>query len=199
MIVFEDDSLLVWEKPAGCTSELSQIRRHLTRPGELYLVHRLDKETSGLLILAKSAPVQHALEELFFRREVEKLYLAYVAGTLAEKEGRINLPLLKTERGGTGAFVIVSPRGSPAVTYFRVEKQLKGKALLLLQPITGRTHQIRVHLATRGHPVLGDALYGDKASAPRLLLHAHKLRFRHPVTGQRLELTSQPPEDFKLS
>ena len=169
------------------------------RPG---IVHRLDKDTSGLMVVALTEPARLALAEAFARREVRKEYLALVDG-LAPEEGECREPLgrhpsLKTKM----ALVPEARGGKPAHTRWRRlwHAPDESASLLGVRIFTGRTHQIRVHLAHAGHPLLGDALYAPapvRARAPRQMLHAWHLAFQHPVSGEPLAFTAPPPEDFR--
>ncbi len=177
------------------------------RPG---IVHRLDKDTSGLLVVAKDDPTHRALQAQFQGRSVEKTYLAVALGRLAG-EGVIDAPVGRhpTDRKKMAAG---APRGREAVTRWRALQPLRGATLLEVRIETGRTHQIRVHLASIGHPVVGDPLYGgtrrargeaDTPARRRLMrearqaLHAWRLRFRHPATGAALHLHAPVPADLR--
>ncbi len=226
-IVFEDRDILVLNKPPGLVvhpgaghragtllnallhhcPELKEIGE-VSRPG---LVHRLDKDTSGLLVVAKTALAHQALVGQFAARETSKKYLALVWGRLPELEGIIDKEIGRhpTQRHKMTAH---PRRGKAAVTRWRVQREFPGPLTLVeLSPETGRTHQLRVHLASEGHPVLGDATYGGGVSrlagAPKLqglrplvhrqLLHAWKLTVTHPRTGERMSWEAPPPEDFQ--
>ena len=194
--VYEDDSLVVVNKPSGL----------LSVPGKEFLpsvesitgclsVHRLDQDTSGLLVLAKSAAVQAELRRQFEQREVEKHYEAMLESEMPEgpegKEGDIRLPL-RPDVDNRPRQVVDMENGKSALTRYRVIENSDGHAHLLLTPHTGRTHQLRVHMAEGlGNPILGDRLYGN-LSAPRLMLHAGELSFTHPQTGKRLCFTCTP-------
>lgn len=155
------------------------------------LVHRLDRDTSGLILLARDADTHRAVSRLFAARQVRKAYLARVRGVPRDAGGRIALPLARiATRPPRYGVVAPAAGGKPALTRWR---RLAGDpagrcSTLLLQPCSGRSHQLRVHLAALGHPILGDPLYGDPLSAPRLQLHALGLALRHPRTGAPLRL-----------
>jgi 23S rRNA pseudouridine1911/1915/1917 synthase len=227
-IIYEDRDLLVVNKPPGLVVHpgaghrqgtlLNALLHHcpelreigdVSRPG---LVHRLDKDTSGLLVVAKTELAHQALVRQFQARQVEKTYLALVWGRFKEKEGEIAAevgrhPTVRQKMS-------VHPRrGKPARTFWRVLREFPGPLTLVeLKPETGRTHQLRVHLAARGHPVLGDATYGGGASrlkaAPywkglrplvhRQMLHARQLGFTHPRTGEALTGEAPLPQDFAV-
>lgn len=186
-LLFEDEDLLIFNKGVGVLSDHPMA------------VHRLDKPTSGILVRAKHAEAKKAMEALFKERKVEKIYHAHILGSLPEEEGTFkdSLILKGTFEGqkmwGVGA------GGKEAVTHFRVLK--KGKTSTLeLRPVTGRTHQLRVQLSSRGFPILGDTQYGRKSGAgfgySRLMLHAYQIAFKHPLKGIDLILVAEPSESF---
>lgn len=212
-VLHEDEDVVVIDKPAGLVvhpgagnlaGTLANALLHRfpgmakvglpERPG---IVHRLDKDTSGIMVAARSARAYESLLDQFKRHEVEKTYLGLVYGRISEPEGRIRWPIGR--HATDGKMISVKTRHPrDAETFFKVLKVFKDTTLLEIRPLTGRTHQIRVHLAAAGHPVAGDALYGRKKAArrfPRLFLHAHTLSFVHPGTGERVEFSSPlPPE-----
>ena len=215
-VLFEDDALLVLDKPSGLTVHPGSGQRdgtlanalvfHLRnlptvgghdRPG---IVHRLDKDTSGVLLVAKSEAAHRALSRQFAARTVHKEYLAVVHGRVAGESGRIDLPLGRSSAGRTRMAVRVEG-GRPSVTDWRVEERLARHTLVRCFPHTGRTHQLRVHWRSQEHPIVGDPLYGWRSSpgeerAPRLLLHAHRIRFAHPTTGAEVAFEAPVPADF---
>ncbi|HKW85377.1 MAG TPA: pseudouridine synthase [Burkholderiaceae bacterium] len=161
------------------------------------IVHRLDMATSGLMLLARGADAQRTLGNAFARREVHKRYVAIVAGPLSASAGEIDLPL-SADWPNRPRQQVDKLRGKPSLTRYRVlELDLaKNTTRVELEPVTGRAHQLRVHLLAIGHPILGDALYGSaeiQAAAPRLLLHAAALRFAHPASGEPMSFDSPPP------
>lgn len=211
-ILFEDADLLVLNKPPGLVVHpgagnpthtlVNALLHHCTslsgiggkqRPG---IVHRLDKETSGCLLVAKNDAAHQELSRQFAAREVKKIYLALVAGTLKKPRGTIEAAIGRhpVQRK---KMAINQTRGRLAKTDYRVLQTGGGVSLLECAIHSGRTHQIRVHLQHLGHPVLGDALYGKKATAPRQMLHAWKLGFTHPQARERLFLEAPIPEDFR--
>lgn len=201
-ILFEDPSLIVISKPAGCISTIEALARRgdLIQP-TWHLVHRLDKETSGALLIAKTETAKKALEEQFFEREVQKTYLALVVGRLPQKEGTMTAPL-SIERKGKQIFCHVDPQyGLKAITNYRLRVAHKNVALLEVSPKTGRTHQIRVHLFDLGCPIVGEKVYHkegiSKERADRQLLHAYSLHFVHPITKEDLLVRAPIPEDMK--
>jgi 23S rRNA pseudouridine1911/1915/1917 synthase len=166
------------------------------RPG---IVHRLDKETSGVMVVARSREAYETLLRMFKAREVHKTYLGLVWGRLSKNEGEFRWAIGRHVKHGQR----FSTRGrSPrqALTAYTVRKVFKDLSLLELRPVTGRTHQIRVHLAAAGHPIAGDYRYGHrrpKKKFPRLFLHAWKIAFAHPVTGQPMEFEAPLPEELQ--
>lgn len=165
----------------------------VARPG---IVHRLDKDTSGLLLVAKHDAAHQALSAQFQARTLCKLYGALAAGGFSQPAGRIDAPIARDPRDRKR--MAVAEGGRPASTEYRVAGRVGKDSLLCLRLITGRTHQIRVHLRSAGHPVLGDPLYGGKRGSQisRLMLHAYRLAFTQPTTGERLVVTAPWPEDF---
>ncbi len=199
-VLYADPWLLALVKPSGLLSQPglgpeladSLISRAQWRWPEARLVHRLDRDTSGLILLARDAKTHRALSAAFAERRVRKTYLAMVQGLPADRGGIIDQPLARIATRPP-RYGVVPPEcgGKPALTRWRLLRRAKGSSLLLLQPRTGRSHQLRVHLAALGHPVLGDPLYGDPAAAPRLQLHAAGLQLLHPATGKPLHLRSR--------
>lgn len=208
-ILYQDDDLAVVFKPAGLVVHpaagnetgtlVNALLYHLDglsgiggekRPG---IVHRLDKDTSGLLLVAKNDAAHVSLSRQLAERKMEKHYFAVVAGTMKEESGRIDAPIGRSAKDRKK--MAVCPDGRPAQTEWKLVRQDQDRALLDIHLITGRTHQIRVHMASIHHPVLGDPLYGVKhmPQAPRLMLHAYSLAFTHPKTEKRLSF-SVPPE-----
>ena len=199
-VLYADPWLLALLKPSGLLSQPglgpeladSLISRAQERWPEVRLVHRLDRDTSGLILLARDATTHRALSAAFAERRVRKTYLAVVQGLPADRGGVINQPLARiATRPPRYGVVPLGQGGKPALTRWRVLRRFEGSSLLLLQPRTGRSHQLRVHLADLGHPVLGDPLYGEPAAAPRLQLHAAGLQLLHPATGKPLHLRSR--------
>ncbi len=203
-LLHADDTLLVLDKPAGLLSVPGRGADKqdclASRVQQLYadalVVHRLDMATSGLLVMARGLAAQRALGAAFEARTVNKRYVAVVAGELAPTDaewGEINLPIA-VDWPRRPLRVINEADGKPSQTHWRV---LAGAApdttRLELVPRTGRTHQLRVHLQAMGHPILGDTLYGDAQSAPRLLLHASRLELPHPLGHGMLRFESTPP------
>ena len=204
-LVYVDEQLLVLEKPAGLLAvpgrgedkqDCLSLRAQALWPDAL-VVHRLDMATSGLFVMGRGLAMQRRLGRAFAERAVDKLYVAVVAGTMDAAAGVIDLPLGRD--WPSRPLQKVDPQhGRPSTTCWRVLDADAGAATtrLALQPLTGRTHQLRVHLQAIGHPIAGDALYAPpavRALASRLLLHASALRFVHPGTGEPLAFESAPP------
>lgn len=212
-IVYEDDALAVIDKPSGLVvhpgaggetgtlvhallaryPEITQIHSDERRRG---IVHRLDKDTSGLIVVARTDAAQKHLMKQFEERTVDKTYLALVERRPKTDTGRIDAPIGR-DRNQRKRMAVVR-EGRPAVTEFRVVEDdfREGQALIEVDILTGRTHQIRVHLAFIGCPIVGDTVYGfrkQRVKLKRQFLHAHKLSFDHPTTGERLSFTSELP------
>lgn len=204
-IVFEDEAILVVDKPAGLLtiatdSEREQtayaratqhVRSNSRTPGgRVFIVHRLDRDTSGLLVFAKTESAKQALQDQW--DDVEKRYFAVVQGRLDQPSGTIESHLVETK-----SFEVFSGRQTQhskhAITHYTVLESGDGISLLEIRTDTGRKHQIRVHLADIGHPIVGDSRYGKKATAKRLGLHASFLKFAHPTTGRSIEFASPLP------
>ncbi len=173
------------------------------RPG---IIHRLDKDTSGLIIVAKDSNSQYRMAELFKNRQVEKTYLALVAGCFNEKKGKITLPIGRS-RIDRKKMAVSIDSGRSAVTDFEIREDFRECTLLNAYPKTGRTHQIRVHFSYIDHPIIGDRTYGNSESTRignvlglnRQFLHAQKLSFYHPFTSKKIEIEDEPAEDLKKS
>jgi len=213
-IPFEDEHLIVVDKPAGLvvhpgagitTGTLVQALEgriaggsEPDRPG---VVHRLDRDTSGLMLLARSDRVHAALQDQIRRREVHREYLALVAGTFDTRTGTIDAPLGRDRANRTVMSTRTDkPRG--AVTHFELLETLRGRSLLRVTLETGRTHQIRAHLQAIGHPVCGDPAYGGRQSGgplglTRQFLHSARLMFSHPVTRESMDCESKPPAELR--
>ena len=163
------------------------------RPG---IVHRLDKETSGLMLVAKNDETQEALSRMLKDREIEKHYRALAEGKFKEPEGEIDAPIDRSKKDRKK--MAVDPDGRPALTRWKVLAEGHGCTLLDVHILTGRTHQIRVHLKSIGHPVCGDELYGNGrgVKVPCLMLHAYSLEFVHPRTKEKMGFTAPLPDDF---
>jgi tRNA pseudouridine32 synthase / 23S rRNA pseudouridine746 synthase len=199
-IVYADDALIAVEKPAGLLSvpgrgedkrDCVAARVQAEHPDAL-VVHRLDMATSGLLLMARGAEAQRRLGIAFARREVRKRYVAVVHGSPPSEQGEIDLPL-QADWPNRPRQKVDLQQGRPSLTRYRVlaVDAAQSRSRLALEPVTGRSHQLRVHLQAIGHPIVGDALYGS--ADERLLLHASELELAHPFGGQALHLRSEPP------
>ena len=209
-VVFEDDAVLVVDKPAGLAVHggsgvsfgvIEQLRAARPQARFLELAHRLDRDTSGLLIIAKKRQALLRLHEMFRESGGRKFYLALVEGDWVNQRQHVKLPLLKWTTQSGERRVRVDPKGQAAHTVFTCLKRFGSYSLMQAELLTGRTHQIRVHLAASGFPIVGDDKYGkDDTRAQfsemgfnRMFLHAWKLDMPHPLTGDRLELEAPLP------
>ncbi len=201
-IVYEDEWLIIVNKPAGMLSvpgknsgdsvydRLRKMYPDITGP---IIVHRLDMDTSGLLLAAKTPEIHKALQEQFEKRTIKKRYTAVLSGTIQAEEGTIDLPLCP-DLSNRPQQIVDHKHGKPAITHYKVTGRKNGKTRISFYPQTGRTHQLRVHSAHSnglGIPILGDPLYGIPAE--RLHLHAAELEFTHPVTGERMKICKEAP------
>jgi len=225
-ILYEDEAMLALDKPAGLPvhpsasyhrNTVSFILREKYGPDCPRIAHRLDRETSGLLLCARDLEHERKLKYCFENRHMHKTYLAIVRGELASDTGVIDMPIA---RAAEGLHILMEPRpdGLPAVTEYHVKARGNGYSLLSLSPHTGRQHQLRVHLSALGHPIMGDKLYGPERVAPfleyietgltpalierlghdRHALHAHRLEFTHPNTGRTIVLEAPLAQDLVL-
>lgn len=223
-IVYEDRDLLIVDKPAGlvvhpacgnldgtlvnallhhCAGRLSGIGG-VARPG---IVHRIDKDTSGLLVVAKTDPAHEGLAAQFARHSIDRRYLAIVAGTPVPPAGKVDAPLARSSHDRKKMAIVEGARGKRAVTHYRLIESLNGASLVECRLETGRTHQVRVHMSSIGHPLMGDPVYsrartGNRAVLERLnfkrqALHAAHLGFTHPITGDKLSFDSPLPADMQ--
>jgi tRNA pseudouridine32 synthase / 23S rRNA pseudouridine746 synthase len=200
-ILYEDDTMLAIDKPSGLLSVPGRGRDRMdsawTRLQAIYphiqSVHRLDQDTSGILLLAKNADMQRELRRCFEQRSVEKAYEAVVCGVVEPDEGTIDLPLWG-DPNQRPRQVVDPDRGKAALTKYQVLDRAKNQTRLAFYPVTGRTHQLRVHAAIGlGYPILGDRLYGLPTDPQRLHLHARLLALAHPLTGQPIRITASVP------
>lgn len=201
--VYQDEHLIVLDKPSGLLSvpgrgpalqDCLSARVQTMLPASL-VVHRLDRDTSGLMVMALSASVQRQLSRQFAERTVDKRYIAVVFGRPQDSSGAIDLAMRK-DFDHPPRHKIDPLSGRPARTAWRLLERQADRSRLEVQPLTGRSHQIRLHLATLLHPILGDSLYAHAAAlamSPRLLLHAQRLSLWHPVSGARLTWTAACP------
>lgn len=218
-VIYEDDALLVINKPAGLVvhpaagnqrgtlvsallfrepEDFSGVGEDATRPG---IVHRLDKDTSGALVIARTPDAYANLKNSFQERKVDKIYLAIANGHFKENFAAIDAPIGRDPKNRQ-KMAVLGEGGREALTKYRVISEYHGASLLQVRLYTGRTHQIRVHLSHIGHPVLGDGLYGGPGKSTyfdcgRQMLHAWKLAIPHPITGERMVFTAPTPPDFR--
>jgi 23S rRNA pseudouridine1911/1915/1917 synthase len=223
-IVFEDEHLLVVDKPAGmvvhpaagnfdgtlvnallhhCAGRLSGIGG-VARPG---IVHRIDKDTSGLLVVAKTDVAHEGLAAQFARHSIDRVYRAIVAGRPIPADGKVDAPLARSSANRQKMAIVEEERGKRAVTHYRTIRPLKDAALVECRLETGRTHQVRVHMTSLGHPLIGDPVYGrirqglrdvlKELGFHRQALHAAELGFVHPVTRTALSFKSDIPSDMQ--
>ncbi len=223
-IIFEDEHLVIVDKPAGlvvhpaaghadgtlvnallhhCRGQLSGIGG-VERPG---IIHRIDRDTSGLLVVAKSDKAHEGLAKLFAAHDIERRYLAIVTGQPAPPAGIIRTQIGRHPTDRKKMAVLPEPKGKHAVTHFRMIESLHKAALVECRLETGRTHQVRVHMAHVGHPLIGDSVYNNRQKAflfgpnqsyfPRQALHAATLGFIHPITGEKLGFDSSLPDDIQ--
>jgi 23S rRNA pseudouridine1911/1915/1917 synthase len=224
-VVFEDEHLIVIDKPAGlvvhpaagnldgtlvnallhhCRGSLSGIGG-VERPG---IVHRIDKDTSGLMVAAKTDPAHVGLAAQFAKHSIDRRYRAIVAGRPRPAEGTVDAPLARSAANRKKIAIVGDGRGKRAVTHFSTIEPLRAAALVECRLETGRTHQVRVHMASLGHPLLGDPVYGrsrpehrellNRLQFKRQALHAARLGFLHPITSAALSFDSEIPADMQL-
>jgi 23S rRNA pseudouridine1911/1915/1917 synthase len=220
-VLAEDDDFVIVDKPAGLLSvptaehekdtllarTLDYLHHRFGRRPLAFVVHRLDKDTSGSVVFARNRPALHFLQDLFRRHAIEREYLALVEGTVADS-GTFSADLVADAGSARRGVARPGERGKWAVTRYRAMKKLAGVTLVSVELETGRTHQIRLHFAAAGHPVLGDRVYGESRKSkvegrklklpevPRQMLHARRLGFPHPRTGTLVKVESPLPEDF---
>lgn len=218
-VIYEDDAILVINKPAGLVvhpaagnqkgtlvaallfrepEDFAAVGEDAARPG---IVHRLDKDTSGVLVIARTAEAFVTLKKAFQDRQVDKIYLAIANGHFKENFAAIDAPIGRDPKYRQ-RMAVLDDGGREALTKYRVVAEHRGASLLQVRLYTGRTHQIRVHLSHIGHPVIGDGLYGGPTKSPhfncaRQMLHAWKIALPHPVTGERMVFTAPTPADMR--
>jgi len=207
IILYEDDFFLAIKKKPGqivydldhpnvetCDKEVSRYYREIGYKNQVRHLHRLDKDTSGILLYAKN-PLSHAYLSESWISSVSKEYLCIIEGKLPKKKDTISLPIGKNRHKNNE--YIVSPTGKEAITNVEVLREGEGVSLVKIQLETGRTHQIRVHLSHLGHPLVGDATYKSNLPANRVMLHASKITFTHPLSQKTVTISSSMNEDMK--
>ncbi|MEL8056252.1 MAG: RluA family pseudouridine synthase [Pseudomonadota bacterium] len=202
--LYIDDHIIIASKPSGLLSVPGRgpekafcavsilSRRH----GEVFTVHRLDMDTSGIMVFARTKPAQSRLARAFQDRRIEKTYLAFVHGQPDPKQGKIDLAIATFSK--QRPLRHIDENGRPAITHYETLETRPNHALLQLKPETGRSHQLRLHLKAIGTPIVGDKFYGPDDSAPHLLLHAATLEFNHPATNERVQFTAPQPSYFEI-
>ena len=212
-IIFEDDGFIVINKPSGIAVHggsgvsfgvIEGLRADRPESKFLELVHRLDKETSGCLMLAKSRAVLIEIQQAMQKNNIEKSYFALVKGQWPKGKSTVNAPLKKNQLSSGERLVRVDVSGKPSVTHFRVAQKYSEANLVEVALETGRTHQIRVHCQFSNQPIAGDDKYGDRQfnesmkglGLKRLFLHASRLSFRHPLSGEKIQLEAPLPDDL---
>ena len=205
VILYESEGLIAINKPAGLLSipgndrsfESALTLLEARLGAKVYTVHRLDRDASGALVFARDPAAHRQMNDQFSRRAVAKEYLALVFGRVAAEEGEIDRPI---RRFGSGRMGVDPARGKPSLTRYQVDRRGAAYSLLQVRPTTGRRHQIRVHLYSLGHPLVGDRLYGDRSlqeKFPRLMLHAALLKFIDPATKGEIAITAPVPPSFQ--
>ena len=202
VVVHADDQVLVVDKQAGLLSVPGRgedradclIARLRGAFPTVLLVHRLDLDTSGVMVFALTPHAQRHLSKQFEERQTKKVYVARLSGRLEPAQGRVDLPLI-VDWPNRPRQKVDHAEGRPAQTDWRVVRASDAETRVRLMPVTGRSHQLRVHMASLGHPILGDPLYatGQAAAHPRLMLHAESLRFRHPDSGVQMGFSAPVP------
>ncbi|MFZ7092109.1 RluA family pseudouridine synthase [Primorskyibacter sp. 2E233] len=201
-VLHEDSDLLIVDKPAGLLSVpgkgegledclLTRLERAFPT---VRLVHRLDRDTSGVMVFAMTAHAQKHLGQQFEARKVKKTYLARLAGRLEPQQGTVDLPLI-VDWPNRPRQMVCHETGKPSITDWKVLKSSEEETRVRLFPHTGRSHQLRVHMLALGHPILGDALYAPETASdyPRMMLHAEELRINHPENGRGMKFRAKPP------
>lgn len=203
-VIYSDQYLIAVSKPSGLLSVPgrgedkvdSMATRVRAEYADVLVAHRLDRDTSGLLVFPRGAKMHRQISMMFEAREIQKSYVAVVRGKLKPEQGEIDLPLI-VDWPNRPRHIVDKVNGKPSQTRYRVLSfdEVSDTSRVALEPLTGRTHQLRVHMQALGHHILGDTLYGDNTdgNSPRLLLHAHTLAFKHPVRGEMLKLVAPLP------
>lgn len=205
-ILYEDDDLLIINKPAGMLvhankktyseKTVSSFICEYLSTAEFHPVNRLDRGTSGVMVIAKNGYMHSRLIKIMHSTEFERTYIALVCGEIKEKRGEIHLPIGRDTISPIKR--IITDSGKPACTQYEVMQVMNGISLIRIVPLTGRTHQIRLHLSAIGHPLIGDFLYGTESkSISRYALHSYSIKLIHPLTGEELSITAELPDDMR--
>jgi len=225
-VIFEDEHILIVNEPHDMSvhstnpwgkNDLIQQLRRQRKDNELFLAHRIDRETSGIVLISRSTAISRKLGEAFSGRDVEKEYMALVFGEIASDKGTIDLPICQDEKSAVKIKMTTGDaNGAPSITDYTVLKRFNGFTMVRARPKTGRQHQIRVHFSAIGHPLVGDKIYKDEKLflkfikdgfteelgieliSNRHALHASSLSFIHPITGIRLNVEAELPEDLRV-
>ena len=202
-IIYEDEYFIAINKDAGIEVDnnlIKLIKEENNEIKNLYLVHRIDKYTSGIVILAKDENIKKYFEDAFKNRNINKIYHAIVEGIVKNKKGTINLSIGKDKKNPNKRMILsVKSGGENAITNYEVLKRLKEHTLMKLNPITGRTHQIRIHLSSIGHPIIGDKIYSKNAKIYKMksfALIAKEIHFIHPITKKNFDLIVEYNKEF---
>ena len=205
-IIYEDEYFIAINKDAGIEVDnnliklIKSIKEENNKIENLFLVHRIDKYTSGIVILAKDENIKKYFEDAFKNRNINKIYHAIVEGIVKNKKGTINLSIGKDKKNPNKRMILsVKSGGENAITNYEVLKRLKEHTLMKLNPITGRTHQIRVHLSSIGHPIIGDKIYSKNAKIYKMksfALIAKEIHFIHPITKKNFDIIVEYNKEF---
>ena len=205
-IIYEDEYFIAINKDAGIEVDnnliklIKSIKEENNKIENLYLVHRIDKYTSGIVILAKDENIKKYFEDAFKNRNINKIYHAIVEGIVKNKKGTINLSIGKDKKNPNKRIILgIKSGGENAITNYEVLKRLKEHTLMKLNPITGRTHQIRVHLSSIGHPIIGDKIYSKNAKIYKMksfALIAKEIHFIHPITKKNFDIIVEYNKEF---
>jgi len=197
-ILYEDEYFIAIDKPSNFICTDQNIHKFFSK--NFTLIHRLDKETTGILLISKNKKFKDEMIGLFKNHKITKKYFALIDGFLNQKEMKIETYIKKIKSYDGQTIYGTSKKGKYALTYLKIKKRFKDKTLVELMPITGRTHQLRVHMKQISHPILGDFLYSKKfyntQFISRLMLHCYQIEFVHPITYKEIIITSKPSQEF---